>query len=68
MSIKPWPVITIQLVGGPDDGQRRHLDAGKSPEPPEVMLPSGDAHGHYVRHPEPVRRWEWRYLWMEGER
>ena len=65
MSIKPWPVLTLRMQGGPDDGLVIRSSAGASPEPPEQLVSSVDQlGGHYLRRPEPVGQWTWHYAWV----
>ncbi len=59
-----WPILTLRLEGGPDDGEVRLMPATVSVVPPERIEPSIDAQGAYVRHPEVPVPWTWRYLWM----
>jgi hypothetical protein len=45
MSIKPWPILTLLLEGGPDDGLVITIGAGKGPEPPGELLSAIDPLG-----------------------
>ena len=60
----PWPILTLRLEGGPDDGDERQVPAAVSVVPPERLNPSVDARGQYVRYPELPAPWTWRYLWV----
>ncbi len=65
MTIKPWPVLTLLMRGGPDDGLVIRSPAGAAPEPPEQLVSSVDPlGGHYLRHPEPMGQWTWHYAWV----
>jgi len=38
MGIKPWPTLTLDMEGGPDDGLRIIVAAGQGPQPPEERM------------------------------
>lgn len=63
-SLKPWPILTLLLEGGPDDGEVRLMPAMVSVVPPERLEPSVDSAGAYLRDPELPAPWTWRYLWV----
>jgi len=65
MSIKPWPVLTMRVQGGPDDGQVISVLGGADPEPPEQLVSSVDPlGGHYLPHPDPTGQRTWHYAWV----
>lgn len=59
-TIKTWPILTLRLEGGPDDGEVRLMPAMVSVVPPERLESSVDSAGAYLRDPTVAAPGTWR--------